>query len=80
MSNMVPWPWGVISSGRGIGVSGGELLDWDDVTWDGIISSDESVPLTSEVLLSGGHPGVGTMWICSWGIDHHLGVSWRDKT
>ena len=57
---MVPWPLGVISSGQGIGISDGELLAWDDVAWDGIISSDESVSLTSQVLWSGGHPGVGT--------------------
>ena len=48
ISNMVPWPLGVISSGQGIGVSNGELLAWDDVAWDGIISSDESVCLTHE--------------------------------
>ena len=53
---MVPWPLGVISSGQGIGISDGELLAWDDVAWDGIISSDESVSLTSQVLWSGGHP------------------------
>ena len=57
---MVPWLWGVISSGRGIGVSCGELLAWDMAPGNGIISSDESVSLTSEVLWSGGHPGVGT--------------------
>ena len=57
---MVPWPWGVISSGRSIGVSSGELLAWDVTPGNGIIASDESVSLTSEVLWSAGHPGVGT--------------------
>lgn len=57
---MVPWLWDVISSGRGIGVSIGELLAWDMAPGSGIISSDESVSLTSEVLWSGGHPEVGT--------------------
>lgn len=60
MSNMVPWPRGGLSSGRGIGVSSGELLAWDVTPGNGVISSDESVSLTSEVLWSGGHPGVGT--------------------